>query len=101
MVCLRKAYDCFPFRRIKRSSYKSIAFNAFLILTLLFSAGAGYAAEGEASENEEFIRWVDFRVPCEAMKKAISLDIDSQSKEVKLHFIPMLAYLAAKNGNNF
>ncbi|NCB51818.1 MAG: M23 family metallopeptidase [Clostridia bacterium] len=35
------------------------------------------------------------------MKKAIALDIGSQDQAVKLHFIEMLSYLAAKNGNNF
>ncbi len=35
------------------------------------------------------------------MKKAISLDIASQNKDIKLNFIELLAGLAAKNGNNF
>lgn len=64
------------------------------------------AAEEEKEENseeqeKEIIKWVDFKVPCEAMKKAISLDILSQEKDVKLDWIEMLAYLAAENGNNF
>jgi len=80
---------------------KNAAFTAaFMILSVLFTGAVQAAGRGE-TENKEFIRWVDFRVPCEAMKKAISLDIESQDEEVKLHFIPMLAYLAAKNGNNF
>jgi len=58
-------------------------------------------AEAEEQEKKEFIKWVDFNVPCEAMKKAISLDILSQDKEVKLNFIDLLSYLAAKNGNDF
>lgn len=57
------------------------------------------------TENKEpkkdIIKWVDFNVPCEAMKKAISLDILSMDKDIHLNFIEMLAYLAAKNGNNF
>ncbi|NLT63502.1 MAG: M23 family metallopeptidase [Clostridiales bacterium] len=51
--------------------------------------------------EKDLIRWVDFNVPCEALKKAISLDIISQDKEVKLNFIELLACLAAQNGNNF
>lgn len=50
---------------------------------------------------KKLIKWVDFNVTCEAMKKAIALDILSQEKETKLNWIEMLAYLAAKNGNNF
>ncbi len=52
-------------------------------------------------EKKDFIKWVDFNVPCEAMKKAISLDIISQEREIKLRFIELLAVLAARNGNNF
>ena len=58
-------------------------------------------AEAEEQEKKDFIKWVDFNIPCRAMKKAISLDIASQEKDVKLNFIELLAYLAAKNGNDF
>lgn len=47
------------------------------------------------------INWVDFNVPYEAMRKAIKLDIDSYGENIRLNWIEMLAYLAAKNGNNF
>ena len=43
--------------------------------------------ESEESAEEEkkaLIKWVDFNVPCEALQKAISLDILSQEKEIKL-----------------
>lgn len=68
---------------------------------------AGYTMNSSAGTNEEeaeekdIISWVDFNVPCEAMKKAITLDIDSHGQAVQLHFIELLAYLAAQNGNNF
>jgi murein DD-endopeptidase MepM/ murein hydrolase activator NlpD len=69
-------------------------------LTILMSSAAS-AAEGDEAEKKSFIKWVDFNVTCSAMKKAIDLDIASQEKEVKLNYIELLAYLAAKNGNNF
>lgn len=56
---------------------------------------------GTALPTKKLIKWVDFNVPCAAMKKAAALDILSQSKETKLNWIELLAYLAAKNGNNF
>jgi len=52
-------------------------------------------------ESKSFIKWVDFTVPYEAMRKAMKLDISSRDKPVKLDWIEMLAYLAAKNGGNF
>lgn len=58
-------------------------------------------AKTDLSEESGHILWVDFNVPCEAMKKAISLDIASRNSKNKLNFIDLLAYLAAKNGNNF
>lgn len=75
----------------------------FLIIvmgTILSVPGAAEAV-GSDKTDKNIINWVDFDVPCEAMKKAISLDIESQDKEVKLNFIELLAYLAAQNGNNF
>lgn len=77
-----------------------------------FSGNPVLAVEAEETEETEktekteeteknIIKWVDFNVPYEAMKKAIALDIDSQDKEVKLNFVELLAYLAAQNGNNF
>jgi len=64
-------------------------------------ANAALEATTDEIEESDFIKWVDFNIPCEAMKKAISLDILSQDKEMKLNFIELLAYLTAKNGNNF
>ena len=77
-----------------------------LILTLTPAHYLTPEAEAAAEENaetseKELIRWVDFNVPCEAMKKAISLDIFSRNQDVQLDFIELLAILAAQNGNHF
>jgi len=66
-----------------------------------FSSCNAETVESKKPEEKDFIKWVDFNVPCEAMQKAISLDILSQEKEVKLNFVELLAYLATRNGNNF
>ncbi len=82
----------------------------FICFLLIFSLVMSISCVSRAEETEEtsesrrdFIRWVDFNVPCEAMKKAIALDVASHESgsAVKLSFIELLAYLAAKNGNNF
>jgi len=59
------------------------------------------AEEKKDKEKKDYIKWVDFNVTCEALRKAIQLDIESRDKPIKLNFIEMLAYLAARNGNNF
>jgi len=54
-----------------------------------------------SSTQGDFIKWVDFTVPYEALVKAYTLDKESYGKEVKLNWVEMLSYLAAKNGGNF
>lgn len=55
----------------------------------------------QSTKQDSLIKWVDFNVPCDAMKKAIALDVESQEQPVKLNFIELLAYLATQNGNDF
>jgi murein DD-endopeptidase MepM/ murein hydrolase activator NlpD len=84
---------------LKNNNYKCFALFLILIISL-----TGVSRAEEATEpKRDFIKWVDFNVPCEAMKKAIALDVASHESgsAVKLSFIELLAYLAAKNGNNF
>lgn len=59
--------------------------------------------QGELMESEsgEYIKWVDFTVPAEAMNKAYQLDVDSYGKAPHLNWIELLAYAAAKQGGNF
>jgi murein DD-endopeptidase MepM/ murein hydrolase activator NlpD len=58
-------------------------------------------ASATAEAPKKLIRWVDFNVPCEAMKKAAALDILTRDKDVRLNWIELLAYIASVNGNNF
>ena len=52
--------------------------------------------------NDNYIKWVDFRVPYEVIRKAYEYDaIHHKSKYIKFDFVKALAYLATKNGNRF
>lgn len=73
---------------------------AFIVFISSYSL-SGYSTALAAETEKDLIKWVDFNVPCEAMKKSIDLDIASQDQAVKLNFIELLAYLGAKNGNDF
>lgn len=55
----------------------------------------------EASKEEDFIKWVDFDVSYEALDQAYRYDVESYGKEIKLSWIELLAYTAAKNGGDF
>lgn len=77
-----------------------------LCVGLLIAAGAAgllyYGSTAQVmSQNKEFIKWVDFDVTYEAMKKALDMDVKSQKEDVKLDFTEMLAYLATKYGGDF
>ncbi len=55
----------------------------------------------EPEEKKDIIKWVDFKVTYEALDYAILLDIKYHESERPVRFIELLAYTAAKNGNNF
>lgn len=48
--------------------------------------------------KDGFIKWMDFNISYSAMNDALEADIKSEGK---YNWIEMLAYIAAKNGNNF
>lgn len=90
-------------RRRKLLRYASIG------IILIFTAViGGNLIKGPATlyainqENEKrYIKWVDFTVPHTLLKETLNLDVKSYGKEVKLNWIELLAYLAAKYGGNF
>lgn len=77
-----------------------IFFSWFMIFVFLCPCAA---AETSAQAKDESIKWVDFTVPAEMMKKALQLDTKSYEakSDIRLHWIELLAYLAAKNGGDF
>ncbi len=56
---------------------------------------------GSDTKNKDFIKWVDFNVPYEALCVAYDLDVESHNTKVPLNWIQLLAYTAAKNGGTF
>ncbi|MDD3693039.1 MAG: M23 family metallopeptidase [Oscillospiraceae bacterium] len=77
-----------------------------LIILLLLCGGSLFyvqtlKVDATNQKKEELIKWVDFKVPSNAMEYAIKLDIASKDSEIHFNWIEMLSYLAAKNGNNF
>lgn len=59
--------------------------------------------QGELLEEEsgDYIKWVDFTVPAEAMDKAYRYDVDSYGKDPHINWIELLAFAAAKQGGDF
>lgn len=89
---------------IKKNKIKVIVIS--LIVILLLSVCIYYVlATNEKDEEEEkkYIKWVEYNVTLDLMKKTSKLDIDSHTKneDIKLNWIELLAYLGAKYGGNF
>lgn len=55
------------------------------------------------NDNEDYIKWVDFKITSDVLSRTAKLDIDSHNSdsEIKYNWIELLAYLACKNGGNF
>lgn len=81
------------------------------ILSLLFLLGSIVrfqrvkvaVAEQTVTDAQEknYIKWVEFKVTCEAMKKAYQYDADTYGQEIHLDWVKLLAYLGAKYGGDF
>lgn len=55
----------------------------------------------DEQKNKNFIKYAEFKIPYEALEKAMKIDIESHEKEVKINWIDLLAYLSAKYGGDF
>lgn len=61
------------------------------------SAGSHQAEKAQ----KDYIKWVEFNVTCDAMKKAYQYDLDTYGKDVHLNWVELLAVLGAKYGGDF
>lgn len=86
--------------RLKRRSW-ALALGLALVLGLLLPGlERGWAQA--AQEKGDFIKWVDFDVPAEALEAALELDTASHAGEdAPVSWVDLLAYLGAKYGGDF
>lgn len=54
-----------------------------------------------SASGTDYIKWVDYTVTAEAMKKACRLDIESYESDIHLDWITLLAYAAVRGGGEF
>ena len=79
---------------------------ALAVFTMILVIGIYFAEQREHERlqtvtSEDYIKWVDYQVSAEAMKKACKLDIASYYEEVHLDWITLLAYAAVQGGGEF
>ena len=51
--------------------------------------------------NQDYIKWVDFNVSCDALSAAYSIDIETYLEDIHIDWIDLLAYVATVNGGEF
>lgn len=52
-------------------------------------------------ETGNFIKYAEFNVTADALQKAVSYDVSSQSEDTKLNYIEILSYLGANTAAIF
>ena len=55
----------------------------------------------KVSDPEKPLKWVEFNVPYEPLKRAMDIDVDSYQGKVHVSWIDLLAYLGARYGGDF
>lgn len=91
--------------KLEKNRYQYIM-TVLAALTIVLVVGIYFAEQRQdkkllAVTSEDYIKWVDYQVTAEAMKKACKLDIQSYQEEVQLDWITLLAYAAVQCGGHF
>ena len=90
---------------IKKNCISLIILIIFLSsnLVLYFNKKSLESIEVNTDSEGDYIKWVDFTVPCNVLKLTSELDINSHnnSEEITYNWIELLAYLACIYGGNF
>jgi len=58
-------------------------------------------AFAKVSDDDDFVKWVDFNIPVAVLKQAYRYDVASQNTEYPLDFVQLLAYAAAHTWGSF
>lgn len=84
--------------RLKKRMIIALLLVCVLAAVCIPAAVSALSAEGE---KKDFIKWVDFDIPSEAMKSAMTLDIGTYEDGPHMDWVQSLAYLGAKYGGDF
>lgn len=75
-----------------------------LIISILIGKSVSQSSTVSVSGNEtenEYIKWVNFDISSKALDQAYEYDVASQTEEVKINWIELLACLGNKYGGDF
>lgn len=89
------------FRRDRKLIPGLVLTAVFLICALAGVTGTPIPTSAVQEEKKDYIKWVDFTVPCNALEDAYAWDVKTHGEQVELDWISLLAYLACRNGGDF
>lgn len=61
----------------------------------------GEQEEQTDTQEADYVKWVEFNVTCDAMKKAYQYDLKTYGDDIHIDWVDLLAYLGAKYGGDF
>ena len=67
----------------------------------VLSAGPFIPGSIPAGGDGDYIRWVDFNVPQNALERAFRWDVDTVQSEIHIDWVDLLACLGARYGGDF
>lgn len=76
-------------------------FTALLISSVLTLSVICFFMTGAKNQENDYIKYAEFNVTYNALKKALDADISSHDSSIKLSWTDILAYLGAKYGGDF
>ena len=74
---------------------------AFTAICAAIVIPVAVSVNAESQAQNDYIKWVDFNVPYEALNDAMNADIKSYETDHHNNWIELLAYLASKYGANW
>lgn len=74
---------------------------AFISISTVIVIPVVISVNAESDTQKEYIKWVDFNIPYDALNDTMNADIKSYETERRYNWIELLAYLASKYGGNW
>ncbi len=94
-------YSIMNWKKSVALSFLLVAAVAAIVFSCTYSSCQPAAAMVQTEKKSDYIKYVEFNPPYNALDKALSIDVAAQAKGIKRSWIELLAYLAAKYGGDF
>lgn len=88
---------------MKRNSHFKLIFTILLSVAITASSNVCgvRAADANAAPRSTYIKWMTFKIPQEALSKAMKIDIKAHAEGKQICWVDLLSYLGTKYGGNW